>query len=137
MYGGQDQSDVATEELTRLDIIPLVQALLQQSSEEARFGRLRYADIVLDRPRRCVYRGETPIELTPTEFSLLEYFLANPEVILSKEALLEYVWQHNFGGNTNIVATYVHYLRKKLDAHGPPLIRTARPAGYVLDATSH
>jgi two-component system OmpR family response regulator len=84
-------------------------------------------------PRHEVFRGETLIELTATEFALLRYFMVNPRRVLSKAQILQHVWRYDFGGNSNVVETYVSYLRKKLDALGPPLIRTIRQAGYMLD----
>src|SRR5438552_3029652 len=80
------------------------------------------------------FRGDEQIELTATEFNLLRYFLLNPRRVLSKAQILQNVWRYDFGGNSNVVETYVSYLRRKLDAAGPPLIRTIRQAGYMLDA---
>ena len=94
----------------------------------------RFADLTLDEARHEVFRGETPIELTATEFSLLRYFVMNPRIVLSKNQILQNVWRYDFGGNTNVVETYVSYLRRKLDAAGPPLIRTVRQAGYMLES---
>ncbi len=75
-----------------------------------------------------------PIELTATEFNLLRFFLLNPGQVLSKAQILDHVWHYDFGGEANVVETYVSYLRKKLEAHGPPLIHTIRLVGYVLRA---
>ena len=90
--------------------------------------------VVLDEGRHEVFRADTRIELTATEFNLLRFFLLNPRRVLSKGQILQNVWRYDFGGNSNVVETYVSYLRKKLDALGPPLIRTVRQAGYMLDA---
>ena len=95
---------------------------------------LRFADLILDETRHEVHRGETPITLTATEFSLLRYFMLNPRRVLSKSQILQNVWHYDFGGNANVVETYVSYLRRKLHAAGPPLIRTIRQAGYMLEA---
>jgi two-component system OmpR family response regulator len=81
-----------------------------------------------------VHRGDTPIELTATEFNLLRYFMLNPRRVLSKTQILQNVWHYDFAGNANVVETYVSYLRRKLDACGPPLIKTVRQAGYMLEA---
>jgi len=97
---------------------------------------LRYSDVVLDQSRREVFRGETQVELTATEFSPLRYFLLNPRRVVSKRQILRDVWRHEAGGNVNVVETYVSYLRRKLGRSGPPLIRTVRQAGYMLDADS-
>jgi two-component system OmpR family response regulator len=93
---------------------------------------LRFADVVLDEARHEVYRGGTRIELTATEFDLLRYFLLNPRRVLSKGQILEQVWRSELG-TPNIVETYVSYLRRKLDAAGPPMIKTVRRAGYKLE----
>ena len=93
---------------------------------------LRFEDLVLDEGRHEVHRGDKPIPLTATEFSLLRYFMLNPRRVLSKSQILQNVWRYDFGGNSNVVETYVSYLRKKLDQHGPPLIHTIRLVGYTL-----
>jgi two-component system OmpR family response regulator len=95
---------------------------------------LRFADVVLDEARHEVVRGSTPIALTATEFELLRFLMLNPRRVLSKGQILQNVWRYDFGGNWNVVETYVSYLRKKLDAVGPPLIKTVRQAGYMLEA---
>ena len=70
--------------------------------------------------------------LTPTEFRLLRFFLLNPGRVVSKAQILDHVWHYDFGGDTNILETYVSYLRRKLNELGPPLIHTVRLVGYVL-----
>ena len=79
-----------------------------------------------------MFRGERPIDLTPTEFKLLRYLLLNPRRVLSKAQILDYVWEYDFGGDANVVETYMSYLRKKIDTLGPPLIHTLRGVGYSL-----
>jgi len=95
---------------------------------------LRVADVVLDEQRHEVFRGETRVDLTATELRLLRYFMLNPGLVLSKRRILEDVWRYGSGGSANVVETYVSYLRRKLDALGPPLIRTVWRAGYTLEA---
>jgi two-component system OmpR family response regulator len=74
------------------------------------------------------------VQLTATEFALLRFFLLNPRRVLSKAQILQHVWRYDFGGNSNVVETYVSYLRKKLDGAGrPSLIRTVRQVGYMLE----
>ena len=90
--------------------------------------------VTLDESRHEVFRGDTPIELTATEFNLLRFFMLNPRRVLSKSQILQNVWHYDFGGSRNVVETYVSYLRRKLDAAGPPLIRTVRQVGYMLEA---
>ena len=93
---------------------------------------LRFADLVLDEATREVWRGQARVELTPREFDLLRYFLLNPRFVLSKQQILDRVWDEDFGGDPSIVETYVSYLRRKLDPLGPPLIHTVRLVGYAL-----
>ena len=76
----------------------------------------------------------TPVQLTATEFALLCFFLLNPRRVLAKSQILQNVWRYDFNGNANVVETYVSYLRRKLEAAGPPLIKTVRQAGYMLEA---
>ncbi len=73
------------------------------------------------------------MKLTATEYELLRYFMLNPRQVLSKAQILQNVWRYDFGGNANIVETYVSYLRRKLEDGGPPTIKTIRLAGYMLD----
>ena len=94
---------------------------------------LRYAVVVLDERRGEVSRGGRRIDLTATEFSLLRYFLLHPRRVVSKPQLLREVWRYEAGGSVNLVETYVSYLRRKLEREGPPLIRTVRQSGYILD----
>jgi len=125
--------DYVTKPFSLAEIVARVQAILRRTGSALPGDVLRYADLVLDEQRHEVFRGETQIELTGTEFSLLRYFLLNPRRVLSKGQILQNVWRYDFGGNSNVVETYVSYLRKKLDAAGPPLIRTVRQAGYMLE----
>ena len=76
---------------------------------------------------------EAIVDLTATEYRLLRYLMLNPRRVLTKGQILQNVWRYDFGGNSNVVETYVSYLRKKLDAAGPPLIKTVRQAGYMLE----
>ena len=97
-------------------------------------ARLRYRDLEMDEDRHQVWRGGDEVELSPTEFRLLRYFLLNPERVLSKQQILDHVWQYDFNGEDNVVETYVSYLRRKLDGTEPRLLRTVRGFGYVLRA---
>jgi two-component system, OmpR family, response regulator len=126
--------DYVTKPFSLAEIVARVQAILRRTAGDLPGDVLRYGDLVLDEGRHEVHRGETPIALTATEFSLLRYFLLNPRRVLSKHQILQNVWRYDFGGNTNVVETYVSYLRRKLDAEGQPLIRTVRQAGYMLEA---
>ncbi len=126
--------DYVTKPFSLAEIVARTQAILRRTAGELPGDVLRFADLSLDEGRHEVFRGTTTIELTATEFSLLRYFMLNPRRVLSKGQILQNVWRYDFGGNSNVVETYVSYLRKKLDAAGPPLIRTVRQAGYMLEA---
>ena len=126
--------DYVTKPFSLAELVARVQAILRRTGSELPGDVLRYGDLVLDESRHEVFRGETQVELTATEFNLLRYFLLNPRRVLSKGQILQNVWRYDFGGNANVVETYVSYLRRKLDAAGPPLIRTVRQAGYMLEA---
>jgi two-component system OmpR family response regulator len=97
-------------------------------------ARLRYRDLEMDEDRHQVWRAGREIFLSPTEFRLLRYFLLNPERVLSKQQILDHVWQYDFNGEDNVVETYVSYLRRKMDETEPRLLRTVRGFGYVLRA---
>ena len=94
---------------------------------------LRYEDLVMDEDAHEVHRAGTPIELTPTEFSLLRYLLLNSGRVVSKSQILDHVWHYDFGGDGAVVESYISYLRRKVDApFDVPLIRTVRGVGYSL-----
>ena len=97
-------------------------------------GRLRFEDVELDPATHEAWRGGHAIDLTATEFALLSYFLTNPRIVLSKAQILTEVWADALEVDSNVVETYVSYLRKKLDRLGPPLIQTIRLVGYALRA---
>jgi two-component system response regulator MprA len=94
---------------------------------------LRFADIELDPATRLVRRGGDPIELTRTEFSLLELFLLNPRQVLTRSVIFERVWGYDFGFGSNSLDVYIGYLRRKTEQGGKPrLIHTIRGVGYAL-----
>jgi len=126
--------DYVTKPFSLAEVVARVQAILRRTAGDLPGDVLRFADVVLDEGRHEVHRGDTAIALTATEFSLLRYFMLNPRRVLSKAQILQNVWRYDFGGNANVVETYVSYLRRKLDAAGPPLIKTVRQAGYMLEA---
>ena len=84
------------------------------------------------RTRSEVTRAGEHVELTATEYRLLRYLMLNPRRVLTRAQLLDHVWDYDFGGDARVLETYISYLRKKLDAHGPPLIHTVRGVGYAL-----
>jgi two-component system, OmpR family, response regulator len=93
---------------------------------------LRVADLELDEDHWIVRRAGVPIELSPTEFRLLAYLMRNQGLMLTRKQLLENVWGWEHGGQSQVLETYVSYLRRKLDPLGPPLIHTQRGVGYSL-----
>ena len=93
---------------------------------------LRVGDLELDEARWMARRGSTQLELSPTEFRLLAFLMRHPGRVLTRAQLLEHVWGWDYGGQSQIVETYVSYLRRKLDPLGPPLIHTQRGIGYAL-----
>ena len=95
---------------------------------------LRAGDLDLDESRWTVHRAGAPVELSPTEFRLLAYLMRHQGRVLTRAQLLESVWGWDYAGQSQIVETYVSYLRRKLDPLGPPLIHTQRGVGYTLRA---
>ena len=93
---------------------------------------LRCADLVMDLGAHRVFRGDTEVQLSPTEFRLLRYLMLNEGRVLSKTQILDHVWQYDFDGDGSIVETYISYLRRKVDIHEPKLIRTVRGFGYTV-----
>ena len=108
-------------------------ALRKQSSQKKDEGLLSCADLTVDVSRHRVMRGGREIELTGREFSLLQFFLENKTLVLSRDQLLEKVWGYEYLGETNVVDVYVRYLRGKIDdGFEPKLLHTVRGVGYVL-----
>lgn len=108
---------------------------LQRRSEPgaATSDVLRFADVRMDRAAWEVWRGDRPIELTRTEFALLELFLQHPRQVLTRTAIFERVWGYDFGASSNALGVYVGYLRRKLEEDGEPrLLHTVRGVGYAL-----
>lgn len=93
---------------------------------------LTVGDLHLNEETYEVQRAGRPIELTATEFALLKYLMENPKRVLSKAQILDRVWSYDFGGKASVVELYISYLRKKLDAAGPPMIHTLRGVGYSI-----
>jgi two-component system, OmpR family, response regulator len=125
--------DYVTKPFSLAEVVARVQAILRRTAGDLPGDVLRFGDLVLDEARHEVSRADVVLDLTATEFNLLRFFMLNPRRVLSKGQILQHVWRYDFGGNTNVVETYVSYLRRKLDVLGPPLIRTVRQAGYMLE----
>ena len=114
------------------ELLARLRALLRRSGAEDG-DALRFADLELDPRTREVRRGGEEIELTRTEFSLLELFLRNPRQVLTRSLIFERVWGYDFGAGSNSLDVYVGYLRRKTEAGGRPrLIHTVRGVGYAL-----
>jgi two-component system response regulator MprA len=114
------------------ELLARLRALLRRTSGHDG-GALEFADLALDPSTRVVERGGRPIELTRTEFNLLELFLLNPRQVLSRSLIFERVWGYDFGPSSNSLEVYIGYLRRKTEAGGEPrLIHTVRGVGYAL-----
>jgi len=110
-----------------------LRALLRRTAEDDGAEALRYADMMLDPIAHEVYRGERKIELSKTEFLLLELFLKHPRQVLTRSTIFENVWGYDFGPTSNALGVYMGYLRRKTEEGGEPrLLHTVRGIGYVL-----
>jgi two-component system response regulator MprA len=124
--------DYVTKPFALEELLARVRALLRRTSAGAGVV-LRFADLELDPGTREVRRGGELIELTRTEFSLLELFLLNPRQVLTRSVIFERVWGYDFGFASNSLDVYIGYLRRKTEAGGRPrLIQTVRGVGYAL-----
>ncbi len=133
LTGGGD--DYMTKPFSLEELVARIRTILRRTGQVTpESGRLVFEDLELDEESREVSRGGAPIELTATEYRLLRYLLLNPRRVLTRAQLLDHVWNYDFGGDGRVLETYISYLRKKLDAHGPSLIRTVRGVGYALQA---
>ena len=126
--------DYVTKPFSLEELVARVRAVLRRTrgGGESSTSRLRFSDLELDEDTHEVWRGTEPISLTRTEFDLLRYLLINARRVVSKAQILDHVWRYDFGGASNVVETYISYLRKKVDAEGPALIHTVRGVGYSL-----
>ena len=125
--------DYVTKPFSLEEVVARVRAILRRSGRVVEGEpSLTYADLVMDDDAHQVWRGGEIIELSPTEYKLLRYLLANAGKVLSKAQILDHVWEYDFGGEATVVETYISYLRKKVDRHGVPLIQTVRGIGYAL-----
>src|SRR4051794_31744446 len=126
--------DYVTKPFSIEELIERVKAVLRRASGSGPGERkLSYADLDLDEDTRDVWRGGRLIELTPTEYKLLHYLLANARKVLTRDQILAHVWDYTFEGNASVLETYISYLRHKVDADDDqPLIHTVRGVGYTL-----
>ena len=132
MLGGDDYM---TKPFGLEELAARMHALLRRIGiveQEFNEEKISYADLILDDATHEVHRAGHLIDLSPTEFTLMKYLLLNPDRVLSKSQILEYVWDYDFNGDGAIVETYISYLRKKIDIYEPALIHTVRGVGYRL-----
>jgi len=125
--------DYVTKPFSIEELIERVKAVLRRASGAgAGDNRLTFHDLTLDEDTRDVWRAGRLIELTPTEYKLLHFLLANSRRVLTREQILTAVWDYDFAGNASVLETYISYLRHKVDVEDPPLIHTVRGVGYSL-----
>jgi two-component system OmpR family response regulator len=126
--------DYVTKPFSLEELNYRIQAVLRRSRRLVAIDgeTLSCADLRMDVDAHRVWRGDDEVELSPTEFRLLRYLLINRGRVLSKAQILDHVWQYDFDGDGAVVETYISYLRKKVDARDPRLIRTVRGFGYAV-----
>jgi two-component system, OmpR family, response regulator len=124
--------DYMTKPFGLEELAARVRTVLRRTRPEPTEPVLSFADLTLDQDTYEVRRAGRLIELSPTEFRLLRYFMLNPGRVLTRGQLLDHVWDYDFGGSSTVVSTYVTYLRRKLACDGPDLIHTQRAVGYSL-----
>jgi two-component system OmpR family response regulator len=127
--------DYVTKPFSLDEVIARVRAVLRRTEgaqASPTTAKLTFADIELDSDTHEAWKNGVAVSLSPTEFKLLRYFMLNAGRVLSKAQILDHVWNYDFGGDANVVESYVSYLRRKLDTTEPRLIHTLRGVGYVL-----
>jgi two-component system OmpR family response regulator len=124
--------DYVTKPFSLEEVVARIRAVLRRTGNGVAPSRLTVADLELDEDSHEVWRDGSTIPLSPTEFELLRYLMVNAGRVLSKAQILDHVWHYDFGGNANIVESYISYLRRKIDTVEPRLLQTIRGVGYVL-----
>lgn len=127
--------DYITKPFSLEEVVARLRVVLRRAGHSApakESSRLRFEDIELDDDTHEVWKAGEPVALSPTEFTLLRYFMVNAGTVLSKPRILDHVWRYDFGGEVGVVETYVSYLRKKVDTGEQRLIHTLRGVGYVM-----
>ena len=127
--------DYVTKPFSLDEVLARIRAVLRRTVAgpvPTPVARVSFADIELDDETHEVWKNGVRVPLSPTEFNLLRYFLANAGRVLSKAQILDHVWNYDFGGDANVVESYVSYLRRKIDTTEPRLLHTLRGVGYVL-----
>jgi two-component system, OmpR family, response regulator len=134
LTGGGD--DYMTKPFSLEELVARIRTILRRTGAAAPDSNvLTFEDLELDEDTHEVTRAGAAIELTATEYRLLRYLMLNPRRVLTRAQILDHVWNYDFGGDGRVLETYISYLRKKLDAHGPSLIRTVRGVGYALQVS--
>ena len=124
--------DYLTKPFAFAELLARVRALLRRS-EMDRGAEIRFADLRIDPVTHKVWRKDREIDLTAKEYGLLEYFMRNPNQVLTRTMIADHVWDYTFDSFTNIIDVYVNYLRKKIDRDADKkLIHTVRGVGYIL-----
>jgi two-component system OmpR family response regulator len=126
--------DYVTKPFSLDEVLARIRAVLRRTgaADAATSTRLVFADVELDEETHEVWKAGELVPLSPTEFKLLRYFMENAGKVLSKPQILDHVWNYDFGGDANVVESYVSYLRRKVDTTEPRLLHTLRGVGYVL-----
>ena len=125
--------DYVTKPFSLEELVARIRAILRRTGlENGHSSNLTFDDLELDDDTREVTRDGKHIDLTDTEYRLLRYLMSNPRRVLTRAQILDHVWNYDFGGDARVLETYISYLRKKVDADGPPLIYTVRGVGYSL-----
>jgi two-component system OmpR family response regulator len=124
--------DYVTKPFNLEELVLRIRAVLRRTSGRPEDGRVVVGDLELDPDSHQVTQAGQPLQLSPTEFSLLRVLMEHAGQVLSKAQLLELVWHYDFGGDDSIVASYISYLRRKIDPGEPTLILTVRGTGYLL-----
>jgi two-component system OmpR family response regulator len=133
LSGGGD--DYMTKPFSLEELVARIRTILRRTGQAAaESAHLVFEDLEMDEESREVTRTGSVIELTATEYRLLRYLMLNPRRVMTRAQLLDHVWNYDFGGDGRVLETYISYLRKKLDVHGPSLIKTVRGVGYALQA---
>jgi two-component system, OmpR family, response regulator len=130
---GLGGDDYVTKPFSVEELVARVQAVMRRSMGSGpNDHRLAFADLTLDEDTREVWRAGTLVELTATEYRLLQYLLLNARRVLTRAQILEHVWDYDFSSNASVLETYISYLRHKIDDGHPPLLHTVRGVGYSL-----
>ena len=123
--------DYVTKPFSIEELVARIRVVLRRHGKAPDTSVLRLADLELNEDTYEVTRSGRPLHLTKTEFRLLRYLLINSGRVLTRNQILDHVWEYDFGGEASVLETYISYLRRKVDREGPPLIHTVRGVGYV------